>query len=462
MKTAFQYIRKSNEDQSNFSISGQQTIIEDWAAKRDIKIVRTFIDDGYSAKDFNRPQWKELESVIGKSKIDYLIVMKYDRLIRNVIEGLSFVEKLEKKWKITLISVMENYSIDIHDPYFFKHRADMFVDADFESRRISDRTKFGQWSGRSQGRFLAKAPYGYINQRDDQDKPILVLNNEAKKNIEDIFNDYVNDVPYTVILSKVRNNGFPMKGKDALRRVLSNHTYAGFIVVREYKHNQKKLVKGLHEPIISEDLFWTAYYKLQGKLAPYTRKYFDENLPLRGFLRCESCDTPHTGSKCKGRSAYYYYYWCNKCRGKNYPTKKIDFDIELILKGLSLNERYIDAIKVEAHKRLLSTASERRVQMQRLQREYSEAKTRLVSVEEKYFDKKINDDTYQRWHLKYNQEMIKKKLDIKKLEVNDDEIFAAYENSLPYLSDLNYLYKSSPLEGKQTFLKSIFPSGLSR
>jgi len=106
MKTAFQYIRKSNEDQSNFSISGQQLINEEWARKNNIQIIGTYIDDGYSAKDFNRPDWKRLEIELPKSKVDYLIIMKYDRLIRNVIEGLTFVEKLEQKWKINLLNYL--------------------------------------------------------------------------------------------------------------------------------------------------------------------------------------------------------------------------------------------------------------------------------------------------------------------------------------------------------------------
>ena len=160
MKTAYQYIRISDEDQSNFSLSGQEKMNLDYGAKHGISVVKTFIDDGYSAKDFNRPQWKALEKELSKNKtkIDYLIVTKYDRLIRNVTEGLAFIEKLEQKWDIKLLSVMENFFIDPHSPYFFKTRADLLVNAEFERRVISDRTKFGVWSAKSQGRFIGQAP----------------------------------------------------------------------------------------------------------------------------------------------------------------------------------------------------------------------------------------------------------------------------------------------------------------
>ncbi|HWY38296.1 MAG TPA: recombinase family protein, partial [Bacteroidia bacterium] len=144
MKTAYQYVRISDDDQSNFSISGQQKMNDDYALKHDIRVLKTFSDDGYSAKDFNRPSWKELEKELSKNKnkVDYLIVWKYDRLIRNAAEGLAFIEKLEQKWNIKLLSVMENFFIDPHSPYFFKSRADLLVNAEFERRVISDRSKF--------------------------------------------------------------------------------------------------------------------------------------------------------------------------------------------------------------------------------------------------------------------------------------------------------------------------------
>jgi site-specific DNA recombinase len=93
MKKAYQYIRISEEDQSNFSLSGQEKMNKDFAEKHNIEVVQAFIDDGYSAKNFDRPNWRALEKSLAqnKNKIDYLIVTKYDRLIRNAAEGLAFI-----------------------------------------------------------------------------------------------------------------------------------------------------------------------------------------------------------------------------------------------------------------------------------------------------------------------------------------------------------------------------------
>ncbi len=460
MKTAFQYIRKSNEDQSNFSISGQQLINEEWARKNNIQIIGTYIDDGYSAKDFNRPDWKRLALDLPKSKVDYLIIMKYDRLIRNVIEGLTFVEKLEQKWNITLLSVMENYSIDIHDPYFFKHRADMFVDADFERRRISDRSRFGIWSAKTQGRFLGRAPFGYINKRDSEDKPIIVVNPEESKIIKVIFDLYLSDVSPVIIMIKAKQLGFKYTGKDALRRILTNKVYAGLIEAKAYKAEGKKTVRGLHEPIVTEDVFWSAFYKLQEKSKPVALKLLDENLPLRGFLKCQHCDSPHTGAKCKGKLKYYHYYWCNTCRGKNFSAKKVHSDIATILNGLSLSEKHIEALKALSEIELNETIKERSGNLEKVNRDYSVLQKKIHSLEEKYLSNKIADETYTKWHDSYSFELNKLKISISQLSRDEKIISKLYNDNLEYLTDLNYLYNTASIEDKQSYLKALFPGCL--
>lgn len=40
-----------------------------------------------------------------------------------------------------------------------------------------------------------------------------------------------------------------------------------------------------------------------------------DEFPLRGFFLCPKCSKKLTGSKCKGRNKFYYYYHCeNSCK----------------------------------------------------------------------------------------------------------------------------------------------------
>lgn len=476
MKKAFVYLRISDDDQSKFSISGQWLIIEEYCKRNNITIAKQFTDDGYSAKDFNRPAWKELESLLKRNTVDFVIVWKYDRLIRNAAQGLAFVEHLESKLNTTLVSAMENYGIDPSDPYFFKIRADMFVDAEFERRRIADRTKMGLWSGKSQGRYLGKAPYGYQNVRIDSEGNIthtarkkhnpgsdmahIIPEPVASGIVKDIFEDFLNGHNFATIQRKAEENGFDHGGKEAIKRILLNKVYAGLIDVPGYKTAAKKTIKAVHEPLISEDIYWKSFYKIQSELKPNGPKIMDLNLPLRGFVECELCSAPHTGTKCKGRNAYYYYYWCNTCRGKNYRATKIHEDISTVLKGLSLPEKLIEAYKVEVKKQLTEAMGDNNERISKENTELQAIVKKLKSIEEKYIDERIDQEMFQRWSVSLREELTKKKIVISELETKTSST-DLYDSYMYYLNDLNFVFQKASTPNKIDLLKAIFPGGLS-
>jgi site-specific DNA recombinase len=60
MQKAISYIRISTEEQSNWSISGQIEVNGDYARNNNIEIVETFVDDGVSAKDYDRPKGNDV------------------------------------------------------------------------------------------------------------------------------------------------------------------------------------------------------------------------------------------------------------------------------------------------------------------------------------------------------------------------------------------------------------------
>ena len=99
-------------------------------------------------------------------------------------------------------------------------------------------------------------------------------------------------------------------------------SFLNFISRDKLKEEQSMIKKAIHEAIIPEDIFWKAYYKLQDKIKPQGPKVIDEQIPLRGFLLCQSCGKLHTGAKSKGKLAYYYYYRCNKCHNENYNAER--------------------------------------------------------------------------------------------------------------------------------------------
>lgn len=465
MKVAWDYIRISDDDQSHFSIDGQKKMNLDFAFRHNLKIERTFVDEGYSAKDFNRPDWKKLEKELSQNrkKVDYLIVWKYDRLIRNAAEGLNFIEKLEKKWNIVLLSVMENFGIDPNSPYFFKHRADLLVSAEFERRLISDRTKMGNWSAKDSGRFIGRASIGYSNARDEEDKPILVVDQEKKPVVECIFNDFLADMSYPLIKQRVFDTwGIKLKGHDAIKDIISNHTYAGLVKVPEYHGKKSYMRKGIHESIIPEDIFWKAYYRLQDKIKPQGPKIVDDNVPLRGWVLCNGCGGLHTGGKSKGRSAFYYYYRCKKCLKENYSAPVVHKEIIEILQNLSLKENVIKDLIFKTEVSINNGLEEKNLKLRKIKSEYEQVKEKLDSLEEKFIANKIKEESYDKWFPVYSKELNQKKLEISDLEKDNDGYWKLFKEVSPAFTDLASVYNLGGVDSKQGLLKGIFWGGFTK
>ena len=93
-KNAILYRRVSTSNQKEFgnSLNAQQSSLRDFCSKHSVNIVKEFQED-YSAKNFNRPEWKKLNDFAKKNKrdIDYLLVVDWDRFSRNVFEALGVI-----------------------------------------------------------------------------------------------------------------------------------------------------------------------------------------------------------------------------------------------------------------------------------------------------------------------------------------------------------------------------------
>ncbi len=96
---------------------------------------------------------------------------------------------------------------------------------------------------------------------------------------------------------------------------IRNPCYCGKIKIPAFKDEDAQLVDGLHEPLISESLFYRVQDVLDGRKRIFKQKQgakavTPRSLVLRGFLLCEKCGDILTGSASRGRSHYYHYYHC--------------------------------------------------------------------------------------------------------------------------------------------------------
>ena len=88
------YIRLSQEDEDNGkekqesnSVTSQKTLLNEFVEEHDDLVVYdTYIDDGYTGTDFNRPSFQKLLEDMKNEKINCVVVKDLSRLGRNYIE----------------------------------------------------------------------------------------------------------------------------------------------------------------------------------------------------------------------------------------------------------------------------------------------------------------------------------------------------------------------------------------
>jgi hypothetical protein len=86
--------------------------------------------------------------------------------------------------------------------------------------------------------------------------------------------------------------------------MLRNRIYIGHIESPEIAVS----VRGDFEPLIDEAPFYRAQAVLDGRVPVATpRQRNHSEFPLRGFVRCEACGGPLTGSPSNGRNGRYAY-----------------------------------------------------------------------------------------------------------------------------------------------------------
>jgi site-specific DNA recombinase len=456
---AIGYIRISIKDQSLYSLDYQTSNITDYCKKNKLNLVSIYKDDGEHSDTFDRPDWQALEAFIKKhrGKVNYLIIIDYDRFSRDLAEALMKIKELERKYYVKILSTGEHIDTDTEDPATFLHRAFKLMIANHELINIRKRTRNGIRTALQSGRFVNKAPHGFINRRDERDRGFIVVDESKRRIIEKIFLDFVCGVPYPAILRTARNCGFQLKGNSALTRLLTNPVYAGLVKVPGKGDQPEKIIRGIHEAIVSEALYWKAFEMINGK--PKQRSIPKSDVPLRGILKC-TCGSHLTAGYSKGKKKYYLYYRCLSEPGKNFRGEKIHALLSEILEELSFSNSQLNIIYYKAKEKLDEAMKNRKTMLIAKQKEVKDIEVKIEEVEERLINKEIEPATYKKWYNKLSAAKSVLFHEVEKLSSNINEKMSRLEKAIPQLCNHKTLYESLGLMGKQKLLHGVFKANL--
>lgn len=105
------YVRLSQEDMragESLSIENQKLILTKYVAEQGWNIIDTYVDDGYSGTDFNRPAVIRLLDDAKMGKINLIIVKDLSRFGRNYIQVGQYIDYIFPTYNIRFIALNDN------------------------------------------------------------------------------------------------------------------------------------------------------------------------------------------------------------------------------------------------------------------------------------------------------------------------------------------------------------------
>ena len=108
---AIGYVRVSTEEQAlnGVSLDAQEEKIKAYCIAKGWDLIRVVRDEGYSAKDLNRPGIQEIITGCKRKEFDVVTVLKLDRLTRSLKFMGCLLDDTFVKNGVALMCIQENY-----------------------------------------------------------------------------------------------------------------------------------------------------------------------------------------------------------------------------------------------------------------------------------------------------------------------------------------------------------------
>ena len=327
-KRAVIYCRVSTEEQAREgeSLDSQRRRCLDFADRQGWEIVNEFIERGESGRTSQRTQFQKMYRYVLDNKVPAIICLKVDRFMRNAAEFAIVTEKL-KKHNVKVFFV-EGTNKDDAQGKLLKGIAATF--AEYESNENSDRTTAGLRQAVLSGRWVWLLR-GY-NFKMIGGKRTLCPNEEAPF-IQRMF-EMIHKGIYTQleVVQEMKRIGHPVS-KQNLSKLLRNPVYCG-LLPDKYGDNGGKFIQGIHDPLISEKVYFEVQNILNGRRrAVVARMRNNPDFPLRRFVVCSECGKLLTACWAKGKKIKVGYYQCQTKGCPRFQKKILEPKYQEFLKG---------------------------------------------------------------------------------------------------------------------------------
>ncbi|MCP3937741.1 MAG: recombinase family protein, partial [Actinomycetia bacterium] len=333
------YCRKSTSqglEQEFNSLDAQREAAENYIASQLhdnwVALPDRYDDGGFSGGTTDRPAMKRMLADVDTGKIDCIVVYKYDRLSRSMLDFLQLLDRFERH-DVSFVSVSQRF--DTSTPVGKMTMNMLLSFAEFERHIIAERTRDKIQAARRRGRWTGgHPPLGYDTVSGGGR---IVINKTEADQVKAIFHLYVERASLVEVAQELNRRGWRQKAWTAktgrrcggrpwnnasVRTVLRNPLYIGRQKLGD------ETFKGDHDSIVTQRLFnevqrLLSENRTSGGAGARNRHGF----LLRGLLRCSACDAAMVPTPTSKGTRLYRYYTCRGAQKNGHatcPTKSVN------------------------------------------------------------------------------------------------------------------------------------------
>ena len=317
------YVRLSQEDMragESLSIEHQKLILTKYVREQGWNLVDTYVDDGFSGTDFNRPSVQRLLSDAQTGRINLIICKDLSKFGRNYIEVGQYIDYIFPLHNIRFIALNDNVDTANRDSNAMEMMPVINLFNEWHASSTSKKIKAVNLANAKAGKYsCANAAYGYTKADDEKHTPII--DPEAAEVVRRIFKLRSQGMSPRAIGDQLNAENIPIpsdyrcqkKGivntkytrhlwtQVQIRQILDNPIYLGKLAMMRvtsvsYKNHKKVrkdpsewvVTEDIHEAIISQEL-WDKVREAEKAVSHGKRDGKGVTQPLSGMLFCPDC-----------------------------------------------------------------------------------------------------------------------------------------------------------------------------
>lgn len=336
------YARKSTEsdEKQAMSIESQVKEMLQVAEREGIKVVE-IKREAHSAKATGqRPEFNKMIDELRMGRFNAILTWAPDRLSRNAGDLGILVDFLDQKIIVEIRTFSQRFTNNPNEKFLL-----MILGAQgkLENDQKGLNVKRGLRAKCEMGLWPAPAPTGYLNERRTDRKGYVMVDPNRAPIIRQMFEKVANEkCSGRKVFKWLQEIGFrtPNGKKIWLSNVYKIFNTPFYYGEFEYPLKSGTWYKGIHEPIITKELYMNAKKVLSSE---EELKYESKEFAFTKLLKCGKCGSGITADekfkKLKdGTVNKYIYYGCTRSRNINCKNGYLREE-ELILQLLNIIDR---------------------------------------------------------------------------------------------------------------------------